>query len=295
VTDLTVSQLAELSGPMGPDTTAAAWLIGYTGETRRAYGSDLKDWASWLDRLNVQPFEAKRVHVEAWQRDLEQRFAASTVARRLSSVTSFYRYATDAELVTRNPCAGVRRPRVDVEPSTGLTRSEISALLSAAESSGVRNHCLALLLVLNGLRVTSALALDVGDVQTERGYRTIKVKAKGGKQLTFPLAPPTARAIDKLTEGRDEGPVFRTLSGKRWDRYAAYKQIRRLAELAGIQPIGPHTLRHSFATQALDAGVELHHVQDACGHADPRTTQRYNDSRFQLDKHPTHVLAARLL
>lgn len=76
------------------------------------------------------------------------------------------------------------------------------------------------------------------------------------------------------------------------DRYAADRTVKRLARLAGIgKRISPHSLRHSFITAALDAGVPLRDVQEAASHADPRTTMRYDRGRGSLDRHPTYIVA----
>ncbi len=76
------------------------------------------------------------------------------------------------------------------------------------------------------------------------------------------------------------------------DRYAADRTVKRLAKLAGItQRISPHSLRHSFITAALDAGVPLRDVQEAASHADPRTTMRYDRARVSLDRHATYIVS----
>jgi integrase len=83
-------------------------------------------------------------------------------------------------------------------------------------------------------------------------------------------------------------------TGNRWDRSEPWRTLRRLARDAVPGKAGsihPHDLRHAFVTLSLDAGIALHDVQDAPGHADPRTTQRYNRARFNLDRHPTYALA----
>ena len=101
------------------------------------------------------------------------------------------------------------------------------------------------------------------------------ITRKGGKVVTIPLAPRTARAIDLAISERTEGPVFLTADGRRLDRHGAGRIVRRIARRAGItKPVGPHTLRHAFITAALDAGVPLRDVQEAASHADPRTTTR---------------------
>jgi integrase len=136
------------------------------------------------------------------------------------------------------------------------------------------------LLALNGLRVSEATGAGIEALGVERGHRTLVVTRKGGKVVTVPLAPRTARAIDLAAGERSEGPVFLSADGRRLDRHGAGRIVRRVARRAGItKPVGPHTLRHAFITAALDAGVPLRDVQEAASHADPRTTMRYDSSR----------------
>jgi integrase len=119
------------------------------------------------------------------------------------------------------------------------------------------------------------------------------ITRKGGKVVTIPLAPRTARAIDLAVGERSNGPVFLAPDGRRLDRHGAGRIVRRIARRAGItKPVGPHTLRHAFITAALDAGVPLRDVQEAASHADPRTTMRYDRGRTSLDRHATYVVAA---
>jgi integrase len=116
---------------------------------------------------------------------------------------------------------------------------------------------------------------------------------KGGKVVTIPLAPRTARAIDLATGERSNGPIFLTADGRRLDRHGAGRIVRRVARRAGIsKKVSPHTLRHAFITAALDAGVPLRDVQEAASHADPRTTMRYDRARCSLDRHATYIVAA---
>jgi integrase/recombinase XerD len=90
-----------------------------------------------------------------------------------------------------------------------------------------------------------------------------------------------------------EGPIFLTPDGRRLDRHGAGRLVRRIARRAGItKPVGPHALRHTLITAALDAGVPLRDVQEAASHADPRTTMRYDRARISLDRHATYIVAA---
>jgi len=124
------------------------------------------------------------------------------------------------------------------------------------------------------------------------GHRTLVVLRKGGKTVTVPLAPRTARAVDLVVGERCAGPIFVNTHGVRLDRHGASRVVRRVARRAGIHKrVGPHTLRHAFITAALDAGVPLRDVQEAASHADPRTTMRYDRARVSLDRHATYIVA----
>ena len=159
----------------------------------------------------------------------------------------------------------------------------------ARRRAGPRAHRL---LALNGLRVSEAIGADIEQLGLERGHRTLTIVRKGGKIVTIPLAPRTARAIDLAVGERCDGPIFRAADGSRLDRHAASRIVRRIARRAGItKRVGPHTLRHAFITAALDAGVPLRDVQEAASHADPRTTMRYDRARVSLDRHATYIVA----
>ena len=131
---------------------------------------------------------------------------------------------------------------------------------------------------------------DIEHLGLERGHRTLTVTRKGGKVVTIPLAPRTARAIDLAIGERTEGPVFLTADDRRLDRHGAARIVRRVTRRAGINKhVSPHTLRHAFITAALDAGVPLRDVQEAASHADPRTTMRCAITRPHQPRPPCHL------
>jgi site-specific recombinase XerD len=273
----------------------AGFLAGYTGLTREAYALDLRQFASWCQQHHIGLFHARRADIECFARDLETRGRArATITRRLCTVAGFYRYAVEEEFLDHSPAAHVRRPRLDYEShATGLDRNELGALLVAAGLGLPAEHALISLLALNGLRVSEAAGADIEALSVERGHRTLTITRKGGKVVTIPLAPRTARAIDLAIGERSEGPVFLSTDGRRLDRHGAGRMVRRVARRAGItKPVGPQTLRHAFITAALDAGVSLRDVQEAASHADPRTTMRYDRARGSLDRHATYIVAA---
>jgi integrase/recombinase XerD len=273
----------------------AGFLAAYSGLTRQAYELDLRQYASWCQQHHLCLFAARRADIENFARDLEARGRArATVTRRLCTIAGFYRYAVEEELLGHSPAAHVRRPRLDYEShATGLDRNELGALLVAAGLGPTAEHALISLLALNGLRVSEATGADIEALGMERGHRTLVITRKGGKVVTVPLAPRTARAIDLAIGERCEGPIFLAPDGRRLDRHGAARIVRRITRRAGIaKPVGPHTLRHAFITAALDAGVPLRDVQEAASHADPRTTMRYDRARASLDRHATYIVAA---
>jgi integrase/recombinase XerD len=179
---------------------------------------------------------------------------------------------------------------VDYEShAVALDRNELGALLVAAGLGPSTEHALISLLALNGLRVSEATGADIEHLGLERGHRTLTITRKGGKVVTIPLAPRTARAIDLAVGERTGGPVFLAADGparRRADR-PQDRPPRRIGKT-----VTSHTLRHAFITAALDAGVPLRDVQEAASHADPRTTMRYDRARGSLDRHATYIVAA---
>src|SRR4051794_1252891 len=255
----------------------------------------LMDYFAWCERHGLGPWDADRAHVELYARELERNGRSpATVARRLSTLAGFYRYAVEEGVRHVSPVAHVRRPRVGQDsPTLGLDRHELTRLLDAAEAAGPRDHALVCLLALNGLRVSEACGADVGDLAEQRGHRVLRIVRKGDVPAVVPLAPRTIAAVDAHRANRTVGPLLVARDGARLDRHDAARVIRRLARRAGIaKALSPHGLRHTFVTLALEAGVPLHRVQDAAGHADPRTTRRYDRARFALDNHATYTLAA---
>ena len=273
----------------------AGFLAGYRGLTREAYALDLRQFTTWCRARSLALFAVRRADIESFAGELEARGRArATVTRRLCTIAGFYRYAVEEELLEHSPAAHVRRPRVDYEShAVALDRNDLGALLVAAGLGPPCEHALISLLALNGLRVSEATGADIEQLGLERGHRTMTITRKGGKVVTIPLAPRTARAIDLAIGERTEGPVFLAADGRRLDRHGAGRIVRKTARRAGIaKAVTPHTLRHAFITAALDAGVPLRDVQEAASHADPRTTMRYDRARGSLDRHATYIVAA---
>ena len=277
-----------------------AWLANrrLSEHTRAAYRRDVASWLGWCAGRDLDPLRASFVDVNAYARTLETGgLAPSSVARKMSGLSSWYGFLTKLGAVAANPVVGADRPSVDRDHSTtvGLSPDEVDALLRAADAAGPRSRAVITVLADLGLRVSELIGLDIDDLGHERGHRSVRFIGKGGKPRRRVLTDAAAGAVDDYVAGRTSGPLFVTSTGARLDRHAVFRLVRRLAREAGIpswERLSPHSLRHAFATAARTEGIPLEDVQDAMGHADPRTTRRYDRDRHNLDRDPAYALAA---
>jgi site-specific recombinase XerD len=280
-----VSDVAQLA--------AAAFLARYRGRTLDAYRHDLRTFFQWASDVDLNVLKATRAHIELYRTTLEDRgLAASTIDRRLSTVCGFYRFAHIDGRITSNPAQYVRRPTVHRNEGHGLDRGELGRFLFTAEQFDHDHSALAVLLGLNGLRVSEACATNVEDLGFERGHRILRIVGKGDKPAMIPLVPRTARTIDLAVGERHEGPILRRRDRRRLDRRTAHRWVHAIAKRAGLGPVHPHMLRAAFIMAALDAGVPLRDVQIAARHADPRTTTIYDHRRHNFDRHAAYVVVA---
>ena len=173
-----------------------------------------------------------------------RRYKPSTVSRRVSVLTGFYRTSVIDGILDASPAEHLRRPTVPPEsPTLGLTHLQFEALLTAARTSPNRcDYALVAMLGLLGLRIFVATGLDIGDLREEHGHRVLRVVGKGTKIVLVPLPPAVARAIDQAITGRTTGPILLNTRGGRMDRHAATRRLRRLAQAAGVRlpPVQMH-------------------------------------------------------
>lgn len=273
--------LAEVGADRSPNTVSA-------------YRQDLVSWTSWCARAAVDPLGAGRADVVAYVASATKAgLAKATIARRLTPLRAVYDWAVGEELVARSPAGRVRGPKIPTSsPTLGLDVDQAVDLLEVATAAGAVEAALVHLLVANGLRVSEVCGADVVDLIAVLGRPAIRVTRKGGAEAVEALAPSTVTALDAHLAGRRRGPLFFAPRGGRMYRQAVRRLVIRLADAAGIpQVITTHSLRHTFVTQGLAAGVTLEALQDAAGHADPATTRRYDRARHALEHHPTYVLS----
>ena len=284
---------------------ATSYLARYSGATLRTYTVSLRLLFAWCADHGLDPLAAKRVHLELYVRYLEQerRCIPRSVAHHLTPVFGYYRFALADGYLAADPAVLLRRPRVFIDESRqlALDRDELRGLLSAALSSTPADLALVALMGLLGLRVSEATGARIEDLGIViRGHPTLRIVGKGGKPATIPLPRPVEEILTTAVGTRTHGPILvrppRGHSPERpWTRRAAALALVRLCRAAGIDKPISHSLRHTFVTLGLDAGIPLRDMQVAARHSDPRITARYDRGRNDFDTHANHRIAADLL
>jgi integrase/recombinase XerD len=262
--------------------------------TQAAYRRDLRDFTGWL---------AGRNPARLGVRDLGDYFAAlgkrglarASVARQAATLKTFYAFLQLEGVIKESPAELITSARRDDAIPGTLSPDQVDRLLESPDATsavGRRDRALLELLYATGCRASEVSAMRLADVHLAESFCTCR--GKGNKERVVPLGKRAIRAIREWIDGPRADfaahaaakPAWVLLSsrGNRLSRMRIWEIVRRQAEQAGVpSDIGPHTLRHSFATHLVAGGVDLRHVQEMLGHASIATTQRY-----------THVDAGRL-
>ncbi|WP_148288461.1 tyrosine-type recombinase/integrase [Ilumatobacter nonamiensis] len=279
--------------PDDAQVAAAAFLARYSGRTLEAYRHDLRHYFQWAADQLLAVLDASRAHIEIYRSTMEQRgLAASTIDRRLTTVCGYYRFAHIDGRIAANPAQYVRRPRMQPTEQHAMDRGELGRFLFAAENHDRAHAALAVLLGLNGLRVTEACATNIENLGFERGHRTLRIVGKGNKPAVIPLVPRSGRTIDLAIGERHEGPILLRRDGQRLDRRTAHRWVRSIGKTSRTRPRPPAHAARCVHHGPLDAGVPLRDVQLAARHADPRTTTIYDRRRQNFDRHAAYVVVA---
>jgi site-specific recombinase XerD len=246
--------------------------------TRRAYGTDLVEFASWLRSREASLDDVDARLLAAYAAELAaarpgrtpRRLAPATIARKLAAVRAFLRFALGPAKVPDGRFAPSRPRRLPVSPK----QEEVEAELASFDGDGddplaVRNRALFELVYSAGLRSREAVDLDLGDVEFDQ--EAVRVRGKGGKERVVPLGEEAAYWVarwlqlrPRLARGANDA-LFLSARGKRLDTSTLRKLLPH-----------PHRLRHAFATHLLEGGADLRTIQELLGHSSLSTTQVYS-------------------
>lgn len=264
-----------------------------SAHTLRSYGSDLGQLLRFCTPPAVTKppavTEVSHLTIRAFLGDLRRRGnSKSSVARKLSSIRSFFRYLQREELVEGNPAKPVSAPRQDRRIPRFLSPEDTSLLFDVIDEttrSGTRDRALLELIYASGLRVSEAIGLNVEDVDLDG--ELARIRGKGKKERIVPFGSVAQRALRSYLNDRarllatkngrvDSAALFLNLQGRRLTSRSVERIVQRVVRLAAIeQRVSPHTLRHCFATHLLNNGADLRVIQELLGHASLSTTQKY--------------------
>ena len=278
-------------------------------KTASAYQFDINEFKAFVGIKQSEDYRrVTRNHVVQWITHLRnQDLSAETINRKLSAVSSLFKYFCERFAIKDNPCSNITRPKVEsnVGKTDAISDVEAKKLLNApspATIQGIRDRAILAVFLYHGLRRAEVRDLKVNSIHQVRGVPYLRVKGKGSKTRDLPLHPVTIEHLNVYLnkDGRIndlEGPLFCPLKKRRssdgainpMSTNAIYEIVMRHARSIGIntQNFHPHSLRATFATNTLSNHADLGKVQDYLGHASVQTTRIYDKRKNSLADSPT--------
>jgi site-specific recombinase XerD len=259
---------------------------GAADRTRRAYGADIGELATWAAAQGLAPEALTYRVLRGYAARLSDRGAAPrTMARKLASARAFFRSMVEHGDMAANPADLLPAPKKPQPLPRTIKPQDVAALLDripATTPLEQRDRALFELAYACGLRAEEIVDLDVGSVDFDG--EQLRVEGKGAKTRFIPVGEPALKAVARYLDrargalaGADEEPaLFLSKSGRRLSTSDVRRRLRTWARHAATQgAVHPHALRHSFATHLLEGGADLRAIQELLGHASVSTTQVY--------------------
>ncbi len=258
--------------------------------TVKSYREDLEALLEFLvdERGDLpQPHEITTLDLRGYVSAVtEAAYAKSTIARRLASLRSFFRYCQREGLVESNPAKPLRNPRRARKLPHFLSSDELDRLLQAPPSDeplGLRDRAILETVYSAGLRVSELVGINDGDLDLEEGI--VRIRGKGRRERLGPIGSHASVALERWLRKRTlahdvpqglDAPTFTNKFGRRITTRSVARMLEKYLKITGLDlRSSPHTLRHSFATHLLDHGADIRSVQELLGHKSLATTQIY--------------------
>lgn len=286
-----------------------------SAHTRKSYRSDLLQFFEFLKDnfqsvLSYQQIE--RVHLVAFRNWLtDNEMAPKTINRKLAATSSFFDFLVEKTIIQFNPGLSIKRPRQEVKTQTNDLKdeqiSELFLMIDKLTGPGLLHKAVIYTLFTTGLRKAELINLKLKNITQKDEHQIIKVRAKGGKELTKVLHPKCFEVINEyLTYLKQNGDqlhpedwVFRPTRNpiepknliKPLNPKSVDYIIKSWCKKAGIlDRISPHSARASYIGSALESGIELYKVSKDVGHSSVKTTEEYNKRRQKLSESPVFGL-----
>ncbi len=268
----------------------------FSAYTQKSYMTDLQQFVDFMERPGtagaagvesltmIEPSDVRGFLVDLYKRKVRK----SSISRKVSALRSFFRFLVREGKIRINPAEAVQSPKIERYLPTFLQVDEMFTLLNTEFNDDVfgwRDRAIVELFYSSGIRVGELVGLNRKDVDLKEGL--LKVRGKGRKERIVPFGRPAAAALECYLDKRDgamaaqgdkklDDPVFLNRWGKRLTTRSVSRIVNKYVALSGIKKrIGPHSLRHTFATHLMDAGADLRVIQELLGHQSLSTTQKY--------------------
>ena len=277
---------------------------GLSQNTLDSYRSDLEQFSTWLEKNNLSYIKTSKKEILSYLSFLFQKgLGSKTVARKLSSLKSFFRYLVFKSIIQNDPSSEVETPKLLKSIPKSISEKEVEALLAAPDEKtdiGLRDKTMIETLYSCGLRISELTNLEVLNLNLRQGV--IRVIGKGQKERLVPMGDQLIALLElyisssrkNLLSKRHSDFLFLSTRGQRMTRQSFWHRIKHYCLASGFEPdkISPHVLRHAFATHLLNNGADLRVVQLLLGHSDLNTTQIYTEvarqrlKRLHTEHHP---------
>ena len=277
---------------------------GLSQNTLDSYRSDLEQFSSWLEKNNLNYIKTSKKEILSYLTFLFQKgLGSKTVARKLSSLKSFFRYLVFKSIIPNDPSSEIETPKLLKSIPKSISEKEVEALLAAPDEKtdiGLRDKTMIETLYSCGLRISELTNLELLNLNLRQGV--IRVIGKGQKERLVPMGDQLIGLLElyisssrkNLLNKRHSDFLFLSTRGQRMTRQSFWHRIKHYCLDSGFEPdkISPHVLRHAFATHLLNNGADLRVVQLLLGHSDLNTTQIYTEvarqrlKRLHTEHHP---------
>ncbi len=253
----------------------------YSKNTINSYENDLNKFEEYYKSKDLLKITSK--DIEKYIQTLSD-LAPTTVSHNISSLKTFYSYFLKQGRISNNPTDGIKSPKLGIHLPTYLTIDEVNKLLDieVTDAFSSRNKAILELMYATGLRISEVISLEFKNVDYDECI--IRVMGKGSKERIVPVNDYAIKYLKEyidnyrpeLVKNEINNYIFLNNHGRMLTRQGIFKMIKNYAALKNIKKtIGPHTLRHTFATHLLENGADLRVIQELLGHSDISTTQIY--------------------